>query len=52
MTADRPYRRARPVREALTELERMAGTQFDPVCVDALRFALRSDETHPQVDAA
>ncbi len=52
MTADRPYRRARPVHEALAELERMAGTQFDPVCVDALRFALGTDETHPQVHAA
>ena len=52
MTADRPYRRARPVHEALAELQRMSGTQFDPVCVDALRFALGIDETHPQVDAA
>ncbi len=52
MTADRPYRRARPVHEALAELERLAGTQFDPVCVDALRFALDPDEIHPQVNAA
>jgi diguanylate cyclase (GGDEF)-like protein len=52
MTSDRPYRRARPVHEALAELECLAGTQFDPVCVDALRFALSPDEIHPQVDAA
>jgi diguanylate cyclase (GGDEF)-like protein len=52
MTADRPYRRARPVHEALAELDRLSGTQFDPVCVDALRFALGEDEIHPQVDAA
>jgi diguanylate cyclase (GGDEF)-like protein len=52
MTSDRPYRRARPVHEALAELERLAGTQFDPVCVDALRFALDPDAIHPQVDAA
>jgi diguanylate cyclase (GGDEF)-like protein len=52
MTSDRPYRRARPVHEALAELERLAGTQFDPACVDALRFALGTDEIHPQVDAA
>ena len=30
----------------------MAGTQFDPVCVDALRFALGHFELDPQVDAA
>jgi diguanylate cyclase (GGDEF)-like protein len=52
MTADRPYRRARPVHEALAELDRLSGTQFDPACVDALRFALGLSEIHPQVDAA
>jgi diguanylate cyclase (GGDEF)-like protein len=52
MTADRPYRRARPVHEALEELDRLSGTQFDPACVDALRFALGLTEIHPQVDAA
>jgi diguanylate cyclase (GGDEF)-like protein len=52
MTSDRPYRLARPVHEALAELERLAGTQFDPACVDALRFALGTNEIHPQVDAA
>jgi diguanylate cyclase (GGDEF)-like protein len=52
MTADRPYRRARPVHEALEELDRLSGTQFDPACVDALRFALGITEIHPQVDAA
>jgi diguanylate cyclase (GGDEF)-like protein len=52
MTSDRPYRRARPVHEALAELDRLSGTQFDPACVDALRFALGADEIHPQVDAA
>lgn len=30
MTNDRPYRRARAVSEALAEIERCAGTQFDP----------------------
>jgi diguanylate cyclase (GGDEF)-like protein len=52
MTADRPYRRARPADEALEELDRLSGTQFDPACVDALRFALGMTEIHPQVDAA
>jgi HD-GYP domain-containing protein (c-di-GMP phosphodiesterase class II) len=36
MTTDRPYRAARPVHEALAELCACAGTQFDPVVVDAV----------------
>jgi HD-GYP domain-containing protein (c-di-GMP phosphodiesterase class II) len=36
MTTDRPYRRARTVEEALVEMKRCAGTQFDPDVVDAL----------------
>jgi diguanylate cyclase (GGDEF)-like protein len=52
MTADRPYRLARPVHEAVAELDRLAGTQFDPVCVDALRFALGPHEIDPQAHAA
>ncbi|MEE9124414.1 MAG: HD domain-containing phosphohydrolase [candidate division NC10 bacterium] len=35
MTHDRPYRRARPVSEALEELHRESGKQFDPRVVDA-----------------
>ncbi len=30
MTRDRPYRSASPVQEALAEIERCSGTQFDP----------------------
>jgi HD-GYP domain-containing protein (c-di-GMP phosphodiesterase class II) len=30
MTTDRPYRAAMTTEEALTEIERGAGTQFDP----------------------
>jgi HD-GYP domain-containing protein (c-di-GMP phosphodiesterase class II) len=30
MTTERPYRRALPVQEALAEIDRCAGTQFDP----------------------
>jgi diguanylate cyclase (GGDEF)-like protein/putative nucleotidyltransferase with HDIG domain len=41
MTSDRPYRPRRPVEEALSELDRHAGTQFDPACVRALRRVLR-----------
>jgi HD-GYP domain-containing protein (c-di-GMP phosphodiesterase class II) len=36
MTTDRSYRKARPVEEALAELRRCAGTDFDPVVVEAL----------------
>ena len=36
MTSDRPYRDALPVGEAMAELRRHAGTQFDPCVVDAL----------------
>ncbi len=34
MTSDRPYRRALSPDEALTEVERCAGTQFDPELVE------------------
>jgi diguanylate cyclase (GGDEF)-like protein len=51
MTSDRPYRKACPVEDALAELERRAGTQFDPACVAALRSAL-DFEIDPQADAA
>jgi len=36
MTSDRPYRRAMDVQDAVTELVRCAGTQFDPSVVSAL----------------
>ena len=35
MIADRPYRAPRTAEEALDELRRCAGTQFDPGVVDA-----------------
>ncbi|HEY5530213.1 MAG TPA: HD domain-containing phosphohydrolase [Thermoleophilia bacterium] len=35
LTHDRPYNRRRPVREALVEIERERGRQFDPEIVDA-----------------
>jgi HD-GYP domain-containing protein (c-di-GMP phosphodiesterase class II) len=36
MTTDRPYRKAMSEVEALAELQRCAGTQFDPAVIDAL----------------
>jgi len=36
MTSDRPYRRAMPLDEALEELRRGAGMQFDPAVVAAM----------------
>src|SRR2546427_3744130 len=36
MTTDRPYRQARSAEEALAELCRCAGTDFDPAVADAL----------------
>jgi diguanylate cyclase (GGDEF)-like protein/putative nucleotidyltransferase with HDIG domain len=40
MTADRPYRKGCSAEAAMAELERFAGTQFDPACVAALRSCL------------
>ncbi|MBA3808999.1 MAG: diguanylate cyclase [Solirubrobacterales bacterium] len=36
ITSTRPYREARPAAQAREELERYAGSQFDPECVGAL----------------
>ena len=41
ITADRPYRMHQSVETALDELERHAGTQFDPACVAALARVVR-----------
>lgn len=40
MTTDRSYRRAMTFHEAVDELDRNAGTQFDPLVVEALKFAI------------
>jgi two-component system cell cycle response regulator len=42
MTSDRPYRRAMPADQALDELRRCAGTQFDPTVVGAFARTLLS----------
>ena len=44
MLADRPYRRGRPVDEALAELRRCSGTQFDPEVVAALTAHLDAQD--------
>ncbi len=40
MTSTRSYRGARPVVEAIAELRKWAGTQFDPAFVDAFVAAI------------
>jgi putative nucleotidyltransferase with HDIG domain len=42
MTEDRVYRRALPLEEALAEIERCAGTQFDEECAAALLDVVRT----------
>jgi HD-GYP domain-containing protein (c-di-GMP phosphodiesterase class II) len=44
MTTDRPYRAGRSVGEALAELHRCSGTDFDPSVVEALAATLESDK--------
>ena len=53
MTSQRPYREALPVASARAELERCAGTQFDPQVVDAFLRVLAAQAQpaeHPQVE--
>jgi two-component system, cell cycle response regulator len=44
MTSRRPYRAARTETEAIAELRRCAGTQFDPRVVEAVCAALGAPE--------
>jgi two-component system cell cycle response regulator len=46
MTSDRPYRKAMPAQNALLELRRCAGLQFDPDVVKA--FCKLVDPGHEQ----
>ena len=43
MTSTRSYRGARPVAEAIEELKKWSGTQFDPAFVDAFVAALKRE---------
>ncbi len=52
MIADRPYRRGRTIEDAIEELERCAGTQFDPKIVDPFIGIIKEQEmAHSTVDA-
>jgi two-component system cell cycle response regulator len=44
MTSERPYSPAMSIDEALAELQRCAGSQFDPIVVDAFCAELRRSE--------
>ena len=50
MTEDRVYRKAMAPAEAIAEIERCSGTQFDPECVRALLDVVRS-EAWPRADS-
>ena len=55
MTSTRSYRGARPVAEAIEELRKWSGTQFDPAFVDAFVAALKREgwqRPEPQMIAA
>lgn len=47
MTSDRPYRKGMPLDVAMAEIQKMAGTQFDPAMVSALVTAHRAGDLTP-----
>jgi HD-GYP domain-containing protein (c-di-GMP phosphodiesterase class II) len=50
MTSTRVYRKAKQIEDALAELNRCSGTQFDPVCIRALEKAIETEgwEAEPE----
>ena len=44
MTSDRPYRKGMKVEDAMRELERCKGTQFDHDIVDMFLFLMDSEK--------
>jgi response regulator RpfG family c-di-GMP phosphodiesterase len=50
MTSDRPYRRAKPRQEALAEIRRCAGTQFDPDLAKEFLAILESRTSDVELD--
>jgi len=51
MTSDRPYSRPMPESDALAELRRCAGSQFDPMVVEALLAIVRDGLIRPEIAA-
>jgi HD-GYP domain-containing protein (c-di-GMP phosphodiesterase class II) len=51
MIADRPYRRGMAPEDARGELERCAGTQFDPTVVEAFLGTLAAPRARPRLGA-
>jgi hypothetical protein len=49
MTNDRPYRAAMPIDEALRQLHRCAGTQFDPRVIELVPVELRDGQRGPRL---
>ena len=47
MITDRPYRKGMTVAQAIEELKRNRGTQFDPVVVDAVIGLYQAGQLHP-----
>jgi HD-GYP domain-containing protein (c-di-GMP phosphodiesterase class II) len=47
MTSTRPYRPGRTLEQAIDEMRRCAGTQFDRRCVDAFIAILQRDAEPP-----
>ena len=52
MTADRPYRAGRSEAEAIEELDRCSGSQFDPRIVAAFTRILQEEESEKQSHAS
>ena len=50
MTQDRVYRKALPLDDALTEIERNAGTQFDPEIAELFVGLIREGENWLEED--
>ncbi|HEX8645284.1 MAG TPA: HD-GYP domain-containing protein [Thermoleophilaceae bacterium] len=50
MTTDRPYRNAMPVEDAIAELRKNSGTQFEPRVVEALVAVVEADRAHADDD--
>ncbi len=52
MTSTRVYRKAKQIEDALAELNRCSGTQFDPVCIRALEQAIETEgwEAEPEAE--